>query len=289
VLSVRVPARALEDDVAALLLALGGSAVRIEGDALSSYLTHPTDAAGLEALLGRVRERLAALACEHDLPETTLVLSCSREPDRDWTQEWRHGLRPRRVGPFLVTPSWCRPEASAPLTIVLDPQMAFGTGEHATTRGMLRLLAEAVRPGDRVLDVGTGSGILAIAAVKLGAGSVRAAETDADALENAAENLRRNGVDGRIALLHARVDAAFLRDAGTPRFDVVVANVLSGVLHPLLPSFREALAPDGRLLLGGILEEEADAMLAAAVAAGFVLRVEDVEDEWWGALLERVA
>jgi len=268
------------DDVAAGLVTLGGSAVQVVGETLTSYFPPPDDAArfGREAFV-----RLQALA-----GATPLHVDWRWEQDQDWSIEWRRGLRPRRVGPFVVTPSWCKPE---PLpgdhVITLDPEMAFGTGEHATTRGALRLLAEAVAPGDHVLDVGSGSGILAIAAAMLGAGHVLAAEADGDALENAGDNLRRNGVAGRVELVHALVDPDFLRRAGDGAFQVIVANVLSGVLRPLLTSFHSALAPGGRLILGGILQDEAGSMLAAASAARFALRTEDVEDEWWGALLTR--
>jgi ribosomal protein L11 methyltransferase len=171
--------------------------------------------------------------------------------------------------------------------------MAFGTGEHATTRGALRALESAVRPGDRVLDVGTGSAILAIAAARLGAGEVLAVESDPDALENAEDNLRRNGVADQVELLHGVVDDEFLALLGPARFDLIVANVLSGVLVPLLPAFLAALAPagqgrdergPGRLILGGILEEEAESVIDAAREAGFTLTAEDFEDEWWGGL-----
>lgn len=262
----------LHDEAAGALLSLGGTAVQIEGDTLTSYVPRPLDpeafvAGAVAALPGGAR------------------VAWRLEDDQDWTREWRKGLRPRRTGPFVVSPTWCEPRVEpGEHLILIDPEMAFGTGEHATTRGALRLLSESVRPGDRVLDVGTGSAILAIAAAMIGAGHVLAVEADPDALENAADNLRRNGVAGRVELVHALVDAAYLAARGTGAFDVVVANVLSGVLRPLLPSFRAALVPEGRLILGGILEEEADEMTAVAAAAGFALRVEDLEAEWWGAL-----
>ena len=278
---MRVGADEPQHAVAELLVALGGSAVQVEGDTLTTYFRSPADP---RAFIERADQQLAGMAGG----EARAAWSWRRAADQDWTREWRRGLRPRRVGRFVVAPSWGTAEAEpAEHTIVVDPEMAFGTGEHATTRGALRLLDESLRPGDDVLDIGTGSGILAIGAAMLGARSVLAVESDADALDNARDNLRRNGVAERVQLVHALVDPPFLQRAGAGAFDLVVANVLAGVLRPLLVPFGEALAPGGRLILGGILEQEAEEMLDAARAAGLALRVEDVEDEWWGGLFER--
>jgi ribosomal protein L11 methyltransferase len=207
--------------------------------------------------------------------------------EADWSKEWRRGLGARRVGDrFIVTPTWIEPEAEDRIVITIDPQMAFGTGEHATTRGMLRLMERAVRNGDTVLDAGAGSAILAIAAVKLGAAHADAVESDPDAIENAQENIDRNGAAGSIDLVCELVDTTWLAQRNA-HYDVIVANVLSGVLRPLLPSFLDALRPDGRLLLSGILQTEADGMIDAARAAGFALAAEDREEEWWSGLLTR--
>jgi ribosomal protein L11 methyltransferase len=163
--------------------------------------------------------------------------------------------------------------------------MAFGTGEHATTRGCLRLLDGTVRPGDRVLDVGSGSAILAIAAALLGAGEVVAVEYDPDANLNARDNLVQNGVERRVTILERMADPRLIEELGT--FDLITANILSGVIRPLLPAFREALrgSDGGRLIVSGILQTERDEVVAAATAAGFVVDEEDREDEWWSARL----
>lgn len=207
--------------------------------------------------------------------------------EEDWSKEWRRGMNARVVGDrFVVTPTWIEPEAADRIVITIDPQMAFGTGEHATTRGMLRLMERAVRNGDTVLDVGAGSAILAIAAVKLGAAHADAVESDPDAIENAQENIDRNEAAHAVELTCALVDTTWLAGRHA-HYDVIVANVLSGVLRPLLPHFMTALRPHGRLLLSGILQTEADAMIDAARAAGFELAAEDREEEWWSGLLTR--
>ena len=207
--------------------------------------------------------------------------------EEDWLATWRAGLGPRRIGRVVVSPTWCAVDADPGETVItIDPQMAFGTGEHASTRGVLRLLQDAIRPGDRVLDVGTGSGVLAIAAVRLGAGSVAAVDLDADALENARENLERNGVAGVVTVECARVDEAWLA-ARTAAYDLVLANVLSGVLLPLLPSLYASLAAGGRAILSGILATETSSLRATAAGARFRLTAEDTEQEWWSVALMR--
>jgi ribosomal protein L11 methyltransferase len=118
------------------------------------------------------------------------------------------------------------------VVLVIDPQMAFGTGEHATTRGCLRLLDDALRPGDRVLDVGSGSGILAIAAARLGASEVIAVEADADANLNARENLALNGVEGQVRLEEGYADAELIARC---TFDLILANILSSVIRRSSP------------------------------------------------------
>jgi ribosomal protein L11 methyltransferase len=280
VLRAQAPLPELAELVAEGLLALGGSAVEERGDTLLTYLPAPDDP---EAFAAAARERL-----EEGLPAGSQVaVTWEWQEDEDWAAEWKRGLGPREVTPHLVVkPSWTEWEAK-PGQVVLDvdPQMAFGTGEHATTRGCLRLLDAVVRSGDRVLDVGSGSAILAIAAVRLGATEAVAVEYDPDANLNARENLERNSVVGRVRIVEAMADDALLAELG--HFDLVLANILSGVIRPLLPAFRRTLAAsaDGRLIVSGILRTEADEVMRAAVAAGFHVERVDEEEEWWNALL----
>ncbi|HEY0674455.1 MAG TPA: 50S ribosomal protein L11 methyltransferase [Longimicrobiales bacterium] len=274
VISIRPSGQADTSALAEGLLALGGSAVHEEADALISYLPPPVD---LDQWLEQARAQLG-----HEF-------EWRWQEDEDWAESWKRGLQPRRIGRhFVVAPSWTTPAPRAgDRVIIIDPEMAFGTGEHATTRGALRFLEQCITPDSRVLDVGTGSAILAIGAAKCGAEHVLAVEYDEDAIINARDNIVRNGVAEIVELQTALVDEAFLRARGAHAFDVIAANVLSGVLLPLLPSFHQALQPDGHLILGGILESEADDMIDAAQNAGFKLRAEDLEDEWWGGWFQR--
>jgi ribosomal protein L11 methyltransferase len=161
--------------------------------------------------------------------------------------------------------------------------MAFGTGEHATTRGVIRLLERVVQPGDRVADLGTGSAVLAIAAAKLGANRVAAIELDHDAIGNAEENVARNDVADRVTVIEG--DAATLLPLVAP-VNVITANIISSVLLELLPVMARALAMDGHAILSGILSVEREAMLAA-VQANWRVDAEDEEDNWWSATISR--
>jgi ribosomal protein L11 methyltransferase len=280
VLTARSPSRDLLPVVAEGLLALGGTSVLEQGDSVTTFLTpHPNP----DLFAEQARALLASA-----LPDgTPLEVEWLWQDNEDWSATWRRGLEPRRVTERLVVkPTWCTWDAQpGEVVLDIDPQMAFGTGEHATTRGCLRLLDAALRPGDRVLDVGSGSAVLAIAAARLGAAEVVAVEYDPDANLNARENLARNGVADRVRILEAMADAELLRELGG--FDLILANILSSVIRPLLPAFRETLraSAGGRLIVSGILRSEHEEVVRDALAAGFDLRAVDEEDEWWSGVL----
>lgn len=259
----------------ATLLALGGAAVQEVDGRLRTHVPEPPEPA---EFLREARHRL-----DRAVEGAGEELAWDWEADRDWAGRWRRSLEPRRVGRRLVVaPEDAEPgPADDDLVLRIDPGMAFGTGEHGTTRGMLRLLEEAVAPGDRVLDVGTGSGILALAAVRLGAERVVALDVDEDALAVARRNLERNGVAGAVHLLAAKASPELLALLEPLRFDVTAANILAPALRPLLDPFRRLASADGELLLGGILEEEAGRMREAAAEAGWEVREEDRDDGWW--------
>jgi ribosomal protein L11 methyltransferase len=280
-LTVRVPSEELTEELAEGLVSLGGSAVEEDVDLLTTYVPEPADP---DAFLTAAADRLAAIAGAE--PE----ILWRWQTDEDWSARWKEGLAPRRVGARIVVTQPWNPVAAAgdDVVIVIDPSSAFGTGEHATTRGALRLLETAVAGGERVLDVGAGSGILSIAAAALGAASVLAVESDEGAMATAAENIDRAGVRDRVELVNAVVDAAYLEAVRGDGFDLVVANMLSGVLTPLLPGFRAALRDRGAVILGGIMDHEAPDVWAAGEAAGLAVAAEDREGEWWTALMRRL-
>jgi ribosomal protein L11 methyltransferase len=264
------------------LLACGGSAIEENGDTLVTYILSVEDPS---AASERIREVLQAI-----LGTDAIELDADEVPDQDWLAVWRSGLEPRRVGArIIVSPTWSDVDAGPDdLVIRIDPQMAFGTGEHASTRGVLRLMQQVDLSEARLLDVGSGSAILSIAGALLGAQHVVAVESDPEAMPNALENVERSGATERITLLCAHVDDAFLDAYGGGAFDGIVANVLSSVLLPLLPAFHRALAVGGWAILSGILVEEADTVRAAAENGGFAVEAEDVEEQWWSVTLRRI-
>jgi ribosomal protein L11 methyltransferase len=274
VVHVSSPSDELRHVLSEGLVASGGSAVVEEGDVLTTWLPEPAD---IGLAVGSIRSRLETAAGQ------PVELRVEVRPSEDWLGQWRDGLAPRRVGNrIIVAPSWTRPQTGSPddIVIVIDPQMAFGTGEHASTRGALRMLEHAITAGRTVLDVGAGSAVLAIAAARLGAARVVAVESDDSAIENARDNIESNGCTDRITLEHGKVDDTWLANRAA-LFDVIVANVLSGVLRPLLPAFRRSVGQGGWIILGGILEEEAEDVKADAAAASFRLDREEVEVGWW--------
>lgn len=208
----------------------------------------------------------------------------SPTPDVDWSAAWRERIGAHRLGRLVVTPPWLAHEFTPDERIVIDPAMAFGTGEHETTRGVIRLMQGLVRPGDHVADLGAGSAVLAIAAARLGAGPIAAIELDADAIGNAEENVAANGVADRVTVIEG--DAELLLPLVAP-VRVVLANIISSVLIRLLPTIAGSLAADGRAILSGILVEESEEMERALAASGWRIEASDQENLWWSVTVAR--
>lgn len=198
--------------------------------------------------------------------------------DKDWTREWMQHYKPMQFGPrFWVCPSWLEPPDPDAVNLLLDPGLAFGTGTHPTTALCLGQLAEALAGGERVVDYGCGSGILAVAAAKLGAGPVLCVDNDPQALAATADNASRNGVapgDLTIALPDDYDTAPW---AG--RCDLVVANILAGPLLELAPVITGFLRPGGALLLSGLLASQAGALIEG-YAGRLPLAVAGEQDGW---------
>ena len=266
-LAVRVGGASVtaRDAISAALIDAGAACVQEIRDDLITYLP---DDAPLDGVRGAVRADEGAVL---DVREAS-----SDEIDREWPST----VGVSRAGRLTVAPPWLAPSAGGEVVIVIDPAMAFGTGEHPTTRGVLRLMQDVVRPGDYVADLGAGSAVLAIAAARLGASRVAAIELDADAIVNAEENVRVNGVGDRVVVLEG--DAVSLLPLIAP-VRVILANIISSVLIPLLPAMRAALAGDGVAIFSGILVEEREVFVSALERGGWLVEREDVEDVWWTA------
>jgi ribosomal protein L11 methyltransferase len=215
-------------------------------------------------------------------PEAEVVVTLV--PAVDWAEEWKKGVGAHELGVLSIVPPWLAEGRDPARTVVIEPEMAFGTGEHQTTRGVVRLLPGVIRPGDRVADLGAGSAVLAIAAAKLGAAHVTAIELDHDAIANAEENVVRNGVEGLVTVLEG--DAGLMLPLVAP-VRVVLANIISSVLTGMLETIAQSLTHDGEAVLSGILLEERPTMLEVLEGSGWTLLDEDVEGMWWSARIAR--
>ena len=261
------PVPAQRDGVGAWLVARTGQAIEERDD--GTLVTFADSESAADALI-------SALDTEHGVAATRRVLD-----PVDWTTRWRDGIESRRFGRLTVSPSWLDiADGAAGLTVVLDPEMAFGSGEHGSTRAALALLERHLAAGQRVLDLGSGSGILTIAAVKLGAAYAAGIEIDGDANEVAQRNGERNGV------MHAA--AFFTADAGelAPLLgpvDLLLSNILRTVNTALLPSIVRALVPGGLAIFSGMEVAEAPLFRPVLRDAGFTIVDEVVDAGWWAA------
>jgi ribosomal protein L11 methyltransferase len=235
------------------------------------------------APLAALQAFVAAL-CELFPAAAAPIVNVETIADSGWAENWKAHFPPLAIGArVFVRPPWIAAAPADRIDIVIDPGMAFGTGHHASTRSCLILLERALQacPTARVLDLGTGSGILAIAAAKLGAGAVCGVDTDPDACAVAAQNAALNGVGDRI-----RIERDVVAAPGP--FDVVVANLLAGTLVDLAGELAGCLRPGGIAIGAGVLTEEAVAVRDAWRAAGLEDNGE-LADEGWVALVARRA
>jgi ribosomal protein L11 methyltransferase len=262
-IALRITPASNREGVIAALFEAGSQGVQEDG---ACVVTHFPDDAPIEA----IRQAVIDVDPRADV-------SVANAPEVDYSQ-WRASVSSHRVGEFIIAPPWLAEESDPRRTIIVDPAMAFGTGEHASTRGVMRLMQGVVRAGDVVADLGAGSAVLSIAAAKLGARRIAAIELDHDAIGNAEENVAANGVEHLVEVIEG--DAVTLLPLLAP-VRVVLANIISSVLIPLLPTIGASLAPGGQAILAGILCEQREAMVVALGAGGWVIEREDTEDVWW--------
>jgi len=213
-------------------------------------------------------------------------LRVARVDDSDWTEAWKYGYAPQRIGRIVIAPSWLdEPMAPGELAIRLDPGMAFGTGLHPTTRGCLTLLQRIAPMPHRCLDVGTGSGILGLAALRLGARRVVGLDTDPIAVTAATANAAVNGLADRFEAYRGTVTV----DPREEPYPLVLANLVATLLIELAPALVANTALDGTLIASGIIEARADEVMASLGAAGFESSDRLDDGEWVSLRLERRA
>lgn len=241
----------------------------------------PEDAE-LDDKIDRVRALWNELA-ELGLVSGECRIETGAVPVDDWTTSWQKRFEPIRVSDrLIIAPPWDVPVDADAQVVVIEPGMAFGTGEHETTQLCLRMLENEVQADDRILDIGSGSGILSIAAVFLGARSAVAVDIDEETIENARDNIQRNGVADRVQAYAGQVDHP--KVAGPYR--LIVSNIDAQTLTSLLSSFSALLAVDGVLLLSGILISEAPALETNLDRHGFLIKEQFTQGEWWGGMVK---
>ena len=249
-----------------------------------AYLSFYVDAdEDNETLLENVKEALEELKMFMDIGEGTITKS--QTEDKDWINNWKQYFHQFYVDDILIIPSWeeVREEDKDKMIIHIDPGTAFGTGMHETTQLCMRQLKKYVNDGTMILDVGIGSGILSIAALKLGA--VHAVGTDLDPCAASAvkENLEANGIpDSKMDMILGNIidDKSVQEQAGFDRYDIVAANILADVLIPLTPVIVNQLKSGGIYITSGIIDEKEEAVVEAVKAAGLEVVEVTHQNDW---------
>ena len=262
-----------------------------DGTAKVSFYLDDDKLENLEELLLEIEKRLDELSSFVDVGERTLQLS--ETEDKDWINNWKQYFKPFTVDDILIKPTWetIPEEDKDKLLIQIDPGTAFGTGQHETTQLCIRQLKKYVTPGCSVLDVGTGSGILGITALKLGAGSVFGTDLDDNAITAVGENLEANAIDGaQFQVLQGNIidDKAVQDAAGYGCYDIAVANILADVIILLQEEIPVHLKKGGIFITSGIINMKEEAV-RQAFAANDQLEVVEVtyQGEWLSVTARR--
>lgn len=238
---------------------------------ISAYVP-PGEAVEVEALKAALLERGAASIEQAEVPET------------DWAEAWKEFFKPQRIGQrFVIVPSWETYETQPEdIVLNLDPGQAFGTGEHPTTRLCLRLLEKRNVAGTRIADVGCGSGILGIAAAKLGAEVVDAVDIDPLSVEVTLENAARNGVT-----IDAHTGEGFDPLGGREPYDLVFSNIISAALIGVAPTAARFVKSGGEWIISGVIESNWPDVQEAIERAGFIYVEHDQEGDWIAACFRK--
>ena len=248
---------------------------------ISFYLEPDTDQ---EEMLERVREGLKEIAgWGVDIGEATIA--ASETEDKDWINNWKEFFHQFYVDDILIKPSWeeVRPEDREKLLIQIDPGTAFGTGMHETTQLCIRQLRKFLTPETELLDVGTGSGILSIISLKLGAKHAVGTDLDPCALEAVKENMEVNGIDPasfEMMIGNIITEKEIQDRVGYERYDIVVANILAEVLVPLTPVILSQLKPGGVYITSGIIDDKEDLVVETVKQCGLTVLEVTHQGEW---------
>lgn len=248
----------------------------------------PENAQGME-MLKSLKQSLAALGDGFG----TLALQVNNVREEDWENNWKQFFKPFPVGEkILIKPTWEKTENPENRKILeIDPGSSFGTGTHETTKLCLETLEKVISPGDSMLDLGCGSGILSIGAHLLGAEKLTMVDIDMNSVRVAKENLAQNKIPESEITAHCGniiADAELKQKLCKTRYDVVAANIVADVLKAMAPHFADFLKPDGTLILSGIISERCKEVTDVVVACGFRVIEEKEEGDWSCVVLKVV-
>lgn len=278
-----------EDELKQMFVDIPPQTGEDDGTAYVSFYLEPDE--DQEAVLARVKEELEELRSFMEIGEASVEKS--ETEDKDWVNNWKQYFKQFYVDDILVIPSWetVKPEDADKMILHIDPGTAFGTGMHETTQLCIRALKKYVRPGMRLLDAGTGSGILSIAALKLGASYACGTDLDPCTVEAVADNKKANEIpdeDFRL-IIGNLIDDQEVRDAaGYGCYDIVTANILADVLVPMTPAAAPALKPGGIYITSGILEGQEQKVIKACEEAGLEVIGIDQQGEWMSVAARKI-
>ena len=262
------------DIFSASLSEIGFEAFTVEEDGVTAYIQQSEWS----------QEKMQEAIDNFFLPDVAISYTCTEAPDEDWNQVWEEeGFQPVVVSDEIVVHDVKHTDVpQVEYDILITPRLAFGTGSHETTRLILRTLAQLDLAGKHVVDAGTGTGILAIMAIKRGASSVFAYDIDEWSVENTKDNLLLNHIYNNVEV---RVgDSALLE--GQQKADLLIANINRNILLADLPRFAASLKPEGKMILSGFYLQDIPALAEAAEQQGLSLKKTEKEDEWAMLLFE---
>ena len=255
---------------------------------MNFYLEEDADK---EVILDRVRAKLEELRQFMDIGDCSIEES--QTEDKDWINNWKEFFHQFYVDDILIIPSWeeMKPEDADKMVIHIDPGTAFGTGMHETTQLCMRQLKKYVTSNTQLLDVGTGSGILSIVALKLGAKHAVGTDLDPCAISAAKENLEVNQIpEGAMDVMIGNIidDAQVQEQVGYEKYDIVVANILADVLVPLTPVIIHQMKPGGIYITSGIIDEKEETVVEAVKSAGLQVAEVTHQGEWVSVTARKV-